>query len=97
MKIDKATKIAIVLGGVWGIISLLGMMGGMIEVSGKQSPVLGSWGLDSIIFLPATIVWQLTFILPESVGMAIFLLLLIPVLGAIIAVGVQKAIQRLRK
>lgn len=63
---DKWEKRYVLVGALWGLISIFGAIGGMINVSGVQRAVTGSWTLDAILFLPALISWQLTKVLPEN-------------------------------
>lgn len=73
-----------IIGIVWGLVSIFGAISGMIHMSGKQSSVSGSWGLDAILFLPAFLGWQLTKIFPESAGMGIVVLFSPLIIGACI-------------
>lgn len=91
---NKWTKIGVVLGGLWGLISIFGAISGMIYVSGEQRSVTGSWTLDAIIFLPAFLAWQLTYILPETIITGLIVLFSPIFIGALIGYIINRLLQR---
>lgn len=77
-------KKSVVIGAIWGLLSIFGAISGMIHISGMQRSVTGSWNLDAIFFFPAFLSWQLTKIFPETIVMGIIVLLSPIFIGALI-------------
>ncbi len=93
----KLENKAVIIGALWGLVSIIGAISGMIYVYGKQSSVTSSWSLDAVVFLPAFLTWQLTKILPENTIMGLIVLFSPILIGALIGSIIGYAIEKFKQ